>query len=301
MTAALIAYRSGGFTDGRGYFILTEDAVSGDEAMNKPVIAVFFLTSMAVFMLPLSSWAQGAGGDIHLQDVDTNKDGTVSPNESRAYIRRLEQAHDFEQQQNRNAAKLQLEAERAAAQAAEKADILATPATVQPKPALATVPPLATKTPPQEMKCAVEDAPANDQKKLNKRLQEMKALDLNNDGVLQAAELQSAASQKFEAADTDKDGVISTEEAAASTAHFSQQQQEAYGKAAGKQEAVRVKNRLKNADANRDGQISKEEYETFMNERQSLFDRDGDGIISEEEYRTDGEKLPSSYRKKTRE
>lgn len=271
--------------------------------MNKTVIAVFLLSSAAVFMPVSSSWSQGmgAGGSISLQDVDTNKDGTVSPDESRAYIMRLEQAHDFEEQKARNAAKMQIEAERAAAKAAEEAATPA-PAVVDPvTPTVATLPPPVTKTAPKDMVRTVEDAPANDQKKLDKRLQEMKTLDLNNDGILQASELQRAASKKFEAADTNKDGVISPTEAAASTAQFSQQQEEAYGKAAGKQETVRVKNRLKNADANRDGQVSKEEYESFMNERQTLFDRDGDGIITEDEYRTDGEKLPSSYRKNMRD
>ncbi len=271
--------------------------------MNKTVIAVFFLSTAAAFMPFSAAWSQGAGGTISLEDVDTNKDGTVSPDESRAYIMRLEQAHDFEEQKARNAAKLQMEAARAAAEAAEKAAAAPAPATgVDPvQPTVATLPPPETKDKPKEMVRTVEDAAANDQKKLDKRLQEMKTLDLNNDGILQASELQGAATKKFEAADTNKDGVISPEEAAASMEQFSKQQEEAYGKARGKQEAVRVNNRLKNADTNRDGQISKEEYETFMNERQSLFDRDGDGIITEEEYRTDGEKLPSTYRKNTRD
>jgi hypothetical protein len=44
--------------------------------------------------------------------------------------------------------------------------------------------------------------------------------------------------------------------------------------------------------------VSQEEYNNFMNERQSTFDRDGDGIISEDEYRGDGEKTPSGYKPK---
>lgn len=268
--------------------------------MNKPLMRVFLLSAIVVFMPVSLSSAQPAAGAIRLQDVDTNKDGTVSPEESRAYIMRLEQAHDFEEQKARNAAKLQLEAERATANAAA---MPAAPAPSKDATGVAVPappPPAAAKTAPKEMVRTVEDAPANDQKKLNKRLQEMKTLDLNNDGILQTSELQRAAARKFDAADANKDGVISPDESAASTAQFSQTQEDAYGRAAGKQEAVRVKNRLKNADANRDGQVSKAEYETFMNERQSLFDRDGNGVVTEEEYRTDGEKLPSSYRKDPR-
>lgn len=269
--------------------------------MNKTVIAVFLLSSAIVFTPLCAAWSQGAGGAISLQDVDTNKDGIVSPDESRAYIMRLEQAHDFEEQKNRNAAKLQMEAERAAAAQAAAAAEAVPVIEEQNKPAMAAAPTPVKKTEPKDMVRTVEDAPANEQKKLDKRLLEMKTLDLNKDSILQSSELQGAAAKKFEAADTNKDGVISPEEAAASLAQFSAQQEEAYGKAAVNQESVRLKNRLKNADANRDGQVSKEEYETFMNERQSLFDRDGDGIITEEEYRTDGEKLPSTYRKNKRD
>ena len=269
--------------------------------MNKAVLAVVFLSSAAVFVPLSAAWSQGMGGSISLQDVDTNKDGKVSPDESRAYIMRLEQAHDFEEQQARNAAKLKMEAERAAAQPVQNIAEPAIPAVIEPATPAVDAPSPVVEAAPKEMVRTIENAPVNDQRKLDKRLQEMKTLDLNNDGILQASELQGAATKKFEAADTNKDGVISPEEVAASLSQFSQEQEDSYGKATVKQEANRLKNRLKTADTNRDGQVSKEEYEAFMNERQSLFDRDGDGIITEDEYRTDGEKLPSTYRKDTRE
>lgn len=257
-----------------------------------------------------SSWAQGDA--ISLEDVDTDKDGHVSPAESRAYILRLERAHEFERQKALNAARQEAQAaaqkvvsfdpadldrdgivtdEEHAAHAAAKAAPAAVPAAV----------PAPQRPAPQETKPPVEDVTPQEQKKLDKRTREMKKLDINNDGILQASELQQAAGQKFDAADTNKDGILSPAEVEASMAQFDQQQADAYGKAVGKQETARLRNRLKNADADSDGQVSKEEYETFMNERQSLFDRDGDGVISAEEYRTDGEKMPSSYRKKTRD
>ena len=73
---------------------------------------------------------------------------------------------------------------------------------------------------------------------------------------------------------------------------------ESYNKPLADSQANRIKNRYKNADTNKDGKVSAEEYQTYMNNHQANFDRNGDGMISIEEYRMDGEKLPSAYRQK---
>ena len=136
------------------------------------------------------------------------------------------------------------------------------------------------------------------QKKYDRRVEDMKAFDKNKDGILQADELQKSANTKFDSADANKDGILSPEETAASLEKFKSGKMESYGEATVKQQANRMKNRFKNADENDDGKVSKQEYDAYMGQHQANFDRNGDGVISKEEYRTDGEKLPSSYRRK---
>ena len=141
---------------------------------------------------------------------------------------------------------------------------------------------------------ADEDIPSNIQRKYDRRLEEMKALDKNKDGVLQAEELQGSVEKKFDTADTNKDGVISAEEKEAAIGSFKSQGQETYGNTTDKK-AKRLENRYNNADANEDGQVSKQEYDAYFGGRYQNFDRNGDGVITEKEYRSDVEKLPRSY------
>lgn len=144
-----------------------------------------------------------------------------------------------------------------------------------------------------------KEVPENIQKRYDRRTEDMKAFDKNKDGILQAEELQGSKTVKFGAADLNKDGILSPEEVAASIETRKAVIGEKYGEAMAKQQANRVKNRYKNADQNDDGKVSKEEYNAYMSKHQANFDRNGDGVISKEEYRTDGEKLPSSYLRKS--
>ncbi len=57
-----------------------------------------------------------------------------------------------------------------------------------------------------------EEIPRHLQKKYDRRLEEMKVLDTNGDGVLQAEELKKKSKMSFGAADTDKDGILSRKE-----------------------------------------------------------------------------------------
>lgn len=141
-----------------------------------------------------------------------------------------------------------------------------------------------------------EDIPTNIQRKYDRRLEEMKLLDKNKDGVLQAKELQGSVEKKFDAADTNKDGVISEQEKAVALGAFKNQKQETYGNTVDKN-VKRLENRYNNADSNEDGQVSKQEYDTYFGGRYQNYDRDGDGVITEKEYRTDSEKLPRAYKK----
>ena len=144
-----------------------------------------------------------------------------------------------------------------------------------------------------------DKVPAHIQKQLESRRQEMKKLDTNQDGVIAPAELQSSVTTKFTAADTNKDGILSADELAASQAQYKQPPQD--GTRSGKLDrnlaATRMKTHYKNADLNEDGNITQQEYQQYFGQRYQKFDPDGNGIITEQEYRTDGEKLPSAYRR----
>jgi hypothetical protein len=141
---------------------------------------------------------------------------------------------------------------------------------------------------------ADEEVPTNIQRKYDRRLEEMKLLDKNKDGVLQAKELQGSVNNKFDAADTNKDGVISPEERQAAIGAFKEKGQETYGNTTDKK-AKRLENRYNNADTNEDGQVSEQEYNAYFGGRYQNFDRNGDGIVTEKEYRSDVEKVPRSY------
>jgi len=141
-----------------------------------------------------------------------------------------------------------------------------------------------------------DDVPSNIQRKYDRRLEEMKTLDKNKDGILQAEELGKSVDKKFDASDTNKDGILSPEETAASLARFKAQGQETYGNTVDKR-AKRLENRYQNADTNEDGNVSEQEYNDFFGGRYQKFDRDGDGVITEKEYRSDSEKMPKSYSK----
>ena len=244
--------------------------------------------TMALLALAPAAWAQQYNDiSIDIQEVDTDRDGKISSTESAAYIRKLQAEEEARK---------------------KPANIPLTYVPVKNEPSVAAPQELAKPAPVVEQPKKIEpekkewvrrtDVNKNDQKEYNNRQDEMKAMDADGDGVLQRGELQKSVGDKFDAADTNKDGALSQDETAAALEKLKADKTATQGKAEAAQQANRVKNKYKQADENRDGQVSREEYTSFMNERQDTFDRDGDGIITEDEYRTDGEKVPSWYRKK---
>ena len=146
-----------------------------------------------------------------------------------------------------------------------------------------------------------EEIPPQLQKKYDRRLEEMKPLDANQDGVLQAEELERKSKMSFGVADTDKDGILSKKEIEAAQESTKEKSKDKYdSKNIANRHAMKVKSQLKNADKNDDGKVSQEEYESYYGARHKTYDRNGDGIITEKEYRSDLEKLPGSYRKDRR-
>tara|TARA_R110001592_G_scaffold31482_1_gene110934 strand:+ start:9754 stop:10278 length:525 start_codon:yes stop_codon:yes gene_type:complete len=146
-----------------------------------------------------------------------------------------------------------------------------------------------------------DEVPAHIQRKYDRRLEEMKTLDTNQDGILQTDELKQKSKTSFNGADTDKDGILSKKEIEAARENTKKKSKEKYdSKNLANRHAMKTKVQLKNADKNDDGKVSQEEYEAYYGARHNIFDRDGDGVVTEKEYRSDLEKLPGSYRKELR-
>lgn len=126
------------------------------------------------------------------------------------------------------------------------------------------------------------------EKKYERRMPEIKKMDLNKDGILQQNEIEKGVKSKFEALDTNKDGVISADEQSAGIAAFKKDKAELYGTFI-EMRIRRLENRMRNADKNKDGVISSEEYEAYFGARYKNMDKDKDGILSIREFRTDVE------------
>lgn len=126
------------------------------------------------------------------------------------------------------------------------------------------------------------------EKKYGRRQAEIDKMDANCDGVLQADELQKGIDARFEAADADKDGVLSQAESAAIIGQFKADEQEEYGVATDKK-ARKLEKRLDKADANEDGKISAEEYSAYYKKRYGKLDNNKDGILDVREFETDVE------------
>ena len=284
------------------------------------VVAIFLA---AAFLFPAyssagsekepSSLVQNSAIDpeITLEEVDISKDGKVSPEESKAYLQKLEADYNLELQKQKDLARQATEAAEA-----QKQKQVIDPAdtnrdgTVSPEEMNAYLESIKNNTvkspkitaeniPDKKEADKDKNVPANLQKKYDKRLEQMNPLDANKDGKLQVDELSASAGSKFDTADTNKDGILSPDELSASQQKIkSESLKEAENESLANSRAMKFKSHYKRADEDDDGQISKEEYNSYFSGRYQTFDRDGDGVITEKEYRSDLEKLPSSYRKK---
>ena len=139
------------------------------------------------------------------------------------------------------------------------------------------------------------------QKKYDLRQQEMNSLDLNKDGILQAKELRKKPQETFDSKDINKDGILSADEINAIQQDIQKKSSIENNDNVAKKQAMKAKIQLKNADRNEDGIVSQQEYESYYGQRYQNFDQDGDGVVTEKEYRTDLEKLPSAYRKDSKD
>ncbi len=268
------------------------------------IISTLLLGGLVICITPSHANAQQGSQNnrVQLLDVDTDGDGNVSAAESNAYMQKLaiERAKEMQRQKAEREA-----AERTQIQPKTRSSIspadLNKDGTVSEKEKSAYFAWLKSKTAtpkkPVQNPYADPDAntamPAFMQQKADKRIKDMKALDLNGDGVLQQNELNKSTSTKFMSADTNKDGILSQSELNASIEKIKSVNSD-NGERIAKERANRVKTRFKNGDSNDDGVVTWKEYQELSSEYQN-FDRNGDGKISKDEFRSDGEKQPSSY------
>lgn len=273
----------------------------------------FIYTAVFLALLPHAAHATASAGtqdrEVRLQDIDTDGDGVASPDETARYLQNLEQT--VEQPPATSATKLQAAPAPVPAGKAQNdpADLNgdgivseAEKATYEQwvaQQARANLDKIENPYADKDEKDS-KKLPEFQQKKIDMRVEDMKALDINKDGILQDDEIAKSAAGKFQATDTDGDGVLSQAEIDTSLNKI-RQEKAAYGKNFGDEYSNRVKNRYKNADTNHDGKLSGEEYQNYSKQYETGFDRDGDGIVSKEEFRSEGEKLPSSYFKEPKE
>ena len=100
----------------------------------------------------------------------------------------------------------------------------------------------------------------------------MKAADLDGDGQVTRAEVESLRAENFAKADANGDGSVTQDEMTA----FREAQME-------ERKANRQSRQFERADANNDGVLSADEFGARMTERFDKVDTDGDGIISDAE------------------
>lgn len=92
----------------------------------------------------------------------------------------------------------------------------------------------------------------------------LKALDADNDGTLDVAEVKAAANKEFDKLDTDKDGTLD--------------RKELKGRVSKKDWAF--------ADRDSDGTLTKEEYEAQVEAAFKRADKDNDGTLDAKELQT---------------
>ena len=104
-----------------------------------------------------------------------------------------------------------------------------------------------------------------------------KMADTNADGLISAAEHESAAREMFARMDADHDGQLTAEELASLRARF--------GPVEDRGPVVGVAERIQAVDVNGDGLVSPGEYEAGAREAYARLDLDRDGRVSAEEMR----------------
>ena len=253
-----------------------------------------FLTVLLVSITSIHS-AFAQDGPLTLEQIDTDRDGYASPTERQAYFKKLTAVEQRQPMNDGKSAKQSAPQYTIDPRDLNKDGIVTRNEDARYRAAL---PSSATKrqTAQPRKNIALPDdrkLTAVERRNLNVRASEMKSLDVNGDGIIQAGELKKAPIAKFNALDTDRDGILSQGEMSAALPSTKTPNDE--NAAFAKQRAGRLKNSYKTADKDKSGSVSKSEYEAYLGQRQANFDRDQNGVISIDEYRATSERLPSYY------
>lgn len=144
------------------------------------------------------------------------------------------------------------------------------------------------------------DKPDSLARRYEKREADMKDMDANCDGILQPEELTKGRQGRFEAADANGDGVISDAEAKALALGAEKKAADLKSpETLQKRDGATTEERLKDMDADKDGQVSQAEYEAYYKARAEKLDKNKDGSLDIGEYRTDTER--NKHKKKREE
>lgn len=114
------------------------------------------------------------------------------------------------------------------------------------------------------------------------REEEIKKYDLNEDEVLQFEERQSVIMNKFEDADSNKDGAISYDETKNTVSEF-EEKGDHFGKWVD-HHGQHLGKKIEAVDLDKDGMISQEEYFFYFNLHYEQMDKNKDGQITIKEY-----------------
>lgn len=142
--------------------------------------------------------------------------------------------------------------------------------------------------------------PAPIQRKHDRREIDIKPYDKNKNGVLDANEQAASISGKFASLDKNKDGKVSAEEMEAAGETYRavrNKNEESASQPVLDREVKDLNKRLNEADANKDGVVSPQEYTAYQKSRLLRMDKNGDGIIDKSEYRLDGEEWSKNVKK----
>jgi len=122
-------------------------------------------------------------------------------------------------------------------------------------------------------------------------------MDVNNDGVINAADRQARLGQKFDTMDSNSDGMISRDEFMA--AHAEKAGKGHMGKRMGKR-GHGMSMIMKMGDTNQDGQVTKDEFIAAALARFDKADTNNDGIVTPEERKAAMKAMHEEWRGKNK-
>jgi Ca2+-binding EF-hand superfamily protein len=115
--------------------------------------------------------------------------------------------------------------------------------------------------------------------------------DINEDGVLDQDEIREEINENYASIDLDENGIIDADERGELMEFLhNEDRSESLGGQAAQGYAERRRKMLNTMDADRNGELSEEEFKSYYHTRYTQMDLNKDGLIDAKEYRTIDEK-----------